>query len=57
MPKDWGEMGLYQYEIITKTCLINKNMTQVSELIYQREHATISDCSVAEYERALAWKQ
>lgn len=37
MPKVCGEMGLYQYEIITKPCLINENMTKVSELIYQKE--------------------
>lgn len=41
MPKVCGEMGLYQYEIITKPCLINENMTQVSELIYQEEHASL----------------
>lgn len=42
--------GLYQYEIITKPCLINENMTLVSELIHQNEHAIVSDCSVAKDE-------
>lgn len=56
MPTVCGEMGLYQYEIITKSCLINENMTQVSELIYQKEHAIVSDYSVAKDEGALAWK-
>lgn len=48
-------MGLYQYEIITKPCLINENMTQVSELIYQKEHAIVWDCSVAKEEGVFAW--
>lgn len=30
-------MGLHQYEIIAKPCLINENMTRVSEIIYQKE--------------------
>lgn len=50
MPKVCAELGLYQYEIITKPCLINENMTQVSELIYQKEHAIVSDQSVAKDE-------
>lgn len=37
MPKIGGKKGLYQYEIITKLCLINESMAHVSELIYQRE--------------------
>ncbi len=41
VPKVCGKMGPYQYEIITKPCLINENMTQVSELIYQKEHASL----------------
>lgn len=36
MPKVCAEIGLYQGGIITKPCLINENMTQVSELIYQQ---------------------
>jgi len=53
-------MGIYQYEIITKPCLINENMTQVSELIYQTEDVIVWDHSVAKDEgerSALAWKQ
>lgn len=50
MPKVCGEMALYQYEIITKPCLINENMTQVSEPIYQREHPIVLDYSVAKDE-------
>lgn len=49
-PKSGGEMGLYQYEIITKTCLINENMTQVSELIYLKKN--MLDYSVAKDEGA-----
>lgn len=59
VPKVCGAMGLYQYEIIIKPCLINENMTQVSELIYQKEHAIVSDCSMAKdkgQSNALAWK-
>lgn len=44
-------MGLYQYEIITKPCLINENMTQVSELIYQKEQVIIWDYAVAHDDR------
>lgn len=51
MPKVCSEMGLYQCEIITKPCLINENMTRVSELIYQKGHATVSDESVAKGKR------
>lgn len=47
VPKVCSEMGLYQCEIITKPCLINENMTRVSELIYQKGHAPVSDESVA----------
>lgn len=45
VPKDCAEIGLYRGGIITKPCLINENMTQVSELIYQQ--ATVSHQRVA----------
>lgn len=45
-----SDMTLYQYEIITKPCLINENMNPVSELIYQEEHAPVSGCSEAKDE-------
>lgn len=43
MPKVCAEIGLHQGGIITKPCLINENMTQVSELI----QATVSHQRVA----------
>lgn len=56
MPKVCAEIGLYRGGIITKPCLINKNMTQVSELIYQQGHAGVSHQCVAEELGALAAK-
>lgn len=56
VPYVCGEMGLYQYKIISKPCLIYENMTQVSGLIYLKEQAVVSDESVAKDEGALGWK-
>lgn len=39
-------MGLSQYEIISKLCLIYETMTHVSELIYQKEHILVWDHSI-----------
>lgn len=52
MPKVCAEIGLYQGGIITKPCLINENMTQVSEVIYQQ--AAVSHQHVATELGALA---
>lgn len=41
VPKVCAEIGLYQAGIITKPCLINENMTQVSELIHQQGQAGV----------------
>lgn len=56
VPNICAEIGLYQGGIITKPCLINENMTQVSELIYQQRHATVSHQRVAVGLEALAGK-
>lgn len=49
MPKVCAEIGLYQAGIITKSCLINENMTQVSELIHQQGQAGVPDqCGAVE---------
>lgn len=48
VPKVCTEIGLHQGGIITKPCLINENMTQVSELIYQQ--APVSHQCVAAVE-------
>lgn len=56
VPKVCAEICLYRGGIITKTCLINENMTQVSELIYQQGHARVSHQCVAEELGALAAK-
>lgn len=54
VPKVCAEIGLYRGGIITKPCLINENMTQVSELIYQQ--ATVSHQRVAAELGGISWK-